>query len=202
MKMLISAGIVLAVFANCATAAINVTIQESGTNLVIASSGTLNSGVCTSIATGFSSAFNGIDPSVSNLAFGAVNSVQDQCVGTTITPTTGFGSGGSLAATTNTGVSYYFLPGIGFWGPSGWNSGTAMTASMSFANASLAGEGIAPGTYVYTFTNGATTDTLTINAIAPAPPVPTPTLSEWGVIIMIALMALVSGRRYRRHRKA
>jgi hypothetical protein len=201
MKMLLSIGIVLAVFANYATAAITVTIQDSGTNLVVASSGTLNSGVCTSIPTGFTSNFNGIDPSVSNLAFGAVSSAQDQCAGTTITPTTGFGTGGQLSATANTGVSYYFRPDIGFWGPSGWNSGTAMTASMTFPNTSLAGMGITPGTYVYTFSNGATTDTLTINAVAPPPPTPTPTLSEWGRMILLALIVLACGRRYWHPRK-
>lgn len=118
-----------------------------------------------------------------------------------MTPTTGFGAGGLLSATMNTGVSYYFQPGVGFWGPSGWNSSTAMTASMTFPNTSFVSAGITLGTYVYTFTNGATTDTLTINAIAPAPPVSTPTLSEWGIIIMIALLALVGGLRYWQRRR-
>lgn len=199
MKKLLPLGIVLAVFANYAVAAITVTIQESGANLVVSSSGTLNSGVCTSIATGFTSNTNGINPSSPTLAFGAVSSTQDQCAGTVITPTTGFGSGALLSATADTGVSYYFDPNAGFWGPSGWGSSTAMTASMTFANASFASAGITPGTYMYTFSNGATTDTLTINAIV-APPASTPTLSAWGSMILLTLIALLGGRQYWRRR--
>ncbi|HEY7873033.1 MAG TPA: hypothetical protein VIC31_09980 [Rudaea sp.] len=202
MKSLLSIGIMLVAFANQALAAITVTVQESGTNLVVSSSGTLNSGVCTSITPGFVSSFNGIIPSSQPvLAFGTVGSTQDQCAGTTIAPTTGFGTGGSLSAATNTGISYYFQPGIGFWGPTGWSSATAMTASMTFANASFASAGITPGTYVYTFSNGATTDTLTINVTLPPPPAPTPTLSAWGSMVLLALITLIGGRRYWNSRK-
>ena len=183
---------ILGLWANFASAAITVNIQQSGSNLVVSTAGTLNSSVCTSIGAATVSAWSGISPTTPSLAVGDSGSAQQPCVGTAITPTSGFGTGGTLSGSVNTGVSFYFDPNSGFWGPTGWNSSTPFTSSMTFAGASFASAGVTPGSYVYTFTNGATTDTLTINAINPAN---VPTLSEWGILILAGLMALVGGRK-------
>lgn len=173
MNKCLSIGIALAAFAQQASAAIIVRIQENGPDLAVNSSGTLNSQVCTFLGLPVTSNFNGIGPSSGELAFGAVGSSQAQCLGVTILPTTGFGTAASeLSAASNSGVSYFFEPGAGFWGPSGWDSNTAMTASMTVPATSFASAGLTPGNYVYTLTNGSVSDTLTIiigNSTAIAP---------------------------------
>ncbi|HET8940454.1 MAG TPA: hypothetical protein VFN13_00505 [Rudaea sp.] len=199
-KTLFVLGIAMIIFAHQAIAAIKVTIQENGANLVVSSSGTLNSLVCTSMAPGFGSTDNGFYPtSPPVLAFGAVGSGQTQCTGTVITPTTGFGTGSGTFGPTNSGVSYYFEPGVGggFWGPAGWSSSTQFTSSMTFPNTSIASAGLTLGSYVYTFANGNISDTLTINVVVPSP---VSTLSEWGGMILFAMLALLGSRRFWRRR--
>jgi hypothetical protein len=165
-------GIVLAAFAHVAPAAIVVRIHEVGADLVVDSSGTLDTGACSSVGFDVTSNFNGINANDTVLAFGAVSSLQDQCNGTAITPSTALGPGtGYLNATSNIGVSYYFEPSAGFWGPSGWNSSTEFAASMVIANTSFASAGLTLGTYEYTLSNGAVSDTLTITVDATYTPV-------------------------------
>lgn len=202
--MAVIIGSALVAFAGQAAAAITVNIHQDGSDLVVSSSGTLNSLVCTSIDPGWVSDNNHMVPSSpSELAFGPIGSVQEQCVGTSITPTTGFGTGVALENPANSGVSYFFEPAVGggFWGPSGWDSTTLFTSSMIFPNASIASAGLNPGSSVYTFANGGVTDTLTINVHAPlAASIPVPTLSWWGILFLIALIMLTSFSQFRDRR--
>jgi len=187
-----------------AQAAVTVTIQQVGSSLVVNSTGTLNTAVCTGIGGPTVSSANGMDTGVNaGLAFGAVGSSQQQCLGTTITPNTDFGTGASLTGPTNAGVSYFFQPNLasGFWGPTGWTSATNLVATMTFAGATLASAGLTPGSYAYTLSNGGSSDTITLNILA-ASPASIPTLSEWGLIALVSVLGLSGVVGIRRHNRS
>lgn len=55
----------------------------------------------------------------------------------------------------------------------GYVSGTAMSGTSTWNNTTIAGLGLTPGTYIYTWGTGGTADSLTLQ-IGPPPPPPTP----------------------------
>jgi VPDSG-CTERM motif len=82
---------------------------------------------------------------------------------------TSFGSGGFFAANTSSGdsVGINGLLGILFL-PQGYVSGAALSDSMTFNNATFASLGVTPGTYVWTWGDGADQRfTLRIGAAVP-----------------------------------
>jgi hypothetical protein len=148
-----------------AHAAVTITILQSGSDLVVNSSGTLNTSACQSIGPGFVSAFAGIDPSIAVFAFGPSGSAQDQCVGTTISPSTAIGTAGILTASSSAGLSYYFQPTSGFWGPAGFTDQTDLVGTMTFTGESLASAGLSAGSFQYTLSANGNSDTITVNIV-------------------------------------
>lgn len=64
-----------------------------------------------------------------------------------------------------------------------------MTSTMTFPSTTIASAGMTVGTYVYTFTNGGASDTLTINIVnPPAAAASIPTLSEWAIASLMFIM--------------
>jgi hypothetical protein len=74
--------------------------------------------------------------------------------------------------------------------PTGYKSGTPLgTSTAVFGGASLTNEGIAPGTYVWTWGQGADADSLTINAGVPEP-------ATWAMMILgVAMIGFALRRR-------
>jgi hypothetical protein len=103
-------------------------------------------------------------------------------------PTMGFGffgSGGPTLASSGSGDMvgiyadvYAIKPGLIV--PAGYVSGTALSDSATYNNATLATLGVTPGTYVWTWGKGGANQkfTLRIGVVSPTPtPVPAPTIT-------------------------
>jgi hypothetical protein len=147
--------------------AVTITFQESGSDVVATSSGTINTGACSSLINGYASASSGVAPSSPSMGFGATGSSQTLCV-TNLTPSSQFGSGSFTSSSTNSGASF-FINSSQFWGPNSFTSSTSFSGSMTFANRTLVGMGLTLGNYTFTFANGSTSDTLTVRVIQPTP---------------------------------
>jgi hypothetical protein len=74
--------------------------------------------------------------------------------------------------------------------PVNYVAGAPLAEVMTFNNRTLAGMLLIPGTYTWNFGAGQVTDSV-ILVVGSAPPVATvPTMSEWGMLILSALLAI------------
>jgi hypothetical protein len=130
--------------------AYTITLKQAGSNVVANGSGPID-------LTGLTFRGSGtLEPGVIVPNFAIIQigtGVIDQYRG--ITGPTSFGSGLSFLANTNSGDS------VGIFGsnveinvPEGYVSGTALSDSMTFNNATFASLGVTPGTYVWTWGTG------------------------------------------------
>ena len=197
MRRFLSVFVLMAglVTAGGARAAIVVTIAPSGNDVVATSAGTINSGVCTSTQDA-AIGQGGIAPMIRTLIFGAPQSLATRCI-TTITSPAVFGSGGTTFSSSSSGAPLLLGTNL-FFGPRNFNSSTSFSSTMTFAGNTLAGMGLTLGSYIFTLTNGPTSDTVTININSsapnpPVPPQPIPTLSEWAQIVMMLIMIATAG---------
>ena len=74
-----------------------------------------------------------------------------------------YGAGGFGTWDVTTGSSVALTTNPNLFVPNGYVSGTSLSGSATKLNASFASLGFTPGSYVTTLTNGANTDTVTIN---------------------------------------
>jgi len=155
-----------------ANAALVITAEEVGTDLLVNASGTIDLSALT-----FDSSGNGagtISPSSGNVLLGPVFVGYDQYSG--ISGPSSFGPGfGPGFPTTGSGGLVGVLGSNGFLRvPSGYSSGDSISsAAMTYDNSSLASLGITPGNYVWNWGAGTTADSLTFQAgsgVVPAPP--------------------------------
>lgn len=174
----LAAGLFLAAVANCVQAAAIVNVSESGGDVVWSGSGTLNLSGLTSQGSGNLLAgsdfgkefFLGADPG----GFAAVNFYG--ATGQVIPPGALFA--GDLFIQPQLGTGPRFGIAIeAFNGqvdpavvvPAGYVSGGALSATSTYSGKTIAGLGLIPGTYVWSWT----TDTLTLNiAQVPLPAAP------------------------------
>ncbi|PWS35058.1 hypothetical protein DFH01_22310 [Falsiroseomonas bella] len=151
-----------------ARAAFLYTLTEQGSDVVLSGSGTLKLGALT----------KGIAANLTNTlwpSFGIVmrgGSTQDTYTG--ITGPTSFGPGPNTTVGTASGdlvaiccFSTRFLAV-----PTGYVSGDPLSATVTFANTTLAALGATPGTYVWSWGRGETEDSLTLRIGAVAVPEP------------------------------
>jgi Cadherin-like beta sandwich domain len=142
------------------SAAVVVTAAESGSDVVITSVGTINTDVCTYLASGYGSTWSGIDPYHATIAFGVTGSIQTLCA-TKITAPSSFGSGQPTYTGSNSGASFYLSTG-GFWGPEGLTSSTYFSGTQTYLSNTFSSMGLTTGSYVYTLSNGEVSDTVTV----------------------------------------
>lgn len=148
----------------------NVTITEAGGDVVVTGSGSLTLTGMTPQAP--ATPFAWIGPSAASLVVAdAGGGNVDAYVN--VTGPANFGAGGFAFASSNTGAPVGFN-GIALYVPVGYASGAALgTSSSTYTGRTLAGMGIATGTYTYTLDSG---DTIVINAtLPPANAAPTAT---------------------------
>jgi hypothetical protein len=136
----------------------NVTISQVGSDVVWSGSGSFNltaltSGGPTTIAGGFNAgqAIWAIGPSVT----------VDTYSGTITYPLT-FGAGG-VSVTSNTGSTFGILPGGSgrlLYVPSGYVSNTVISGSSTYGGQTIAGMGLTPGTYTWSWGSGGNASTL------------------------------------------
>ena len=159
-----------------------ITISQIGNDVVISGNGSF-------VTTGLSFFPSGtlipglLDPSVPAITFaeGAVNT------SSVFTTTVAFGTGGEVAGTTTGDVFGFY--GDSIYLASGYVSGTPLSGTVTFANATFDSLGINPGYYIL---SGPSVNTITITALeAPEP-------ASWA--LMISGFGVV-GSAMRRRRK-
>jgi len=134
--------------------AYTVTLQQTGSNVVATGSGAIN---LTGLTLSFPSAFSGavVFASVGQIETGPASALVDGYTG--FAGPTSFGSGGLFFPNTGSGdfvgLDATGVPFIAV--PQGYVSGAALSDSMTFNNATLASLGVTPGTYVWTWGDGA-----------------------------------------------
>jgi hypothetical protein len=146
-----------------ATGAFNVTISQVGPDVVWSGSGSFNLTALTSA--GASTIGGGYQ---SNQAIWAVgpNVAVDTYSGTITYPLT-FGTT-AVGVTSNTGSTFGILPGGSgrlLYVPSGYVSNTTISGTSTYANTTIAGAGLTPGVYTWSWGSGANASSLvmTIN---------------------------------------
>jgi hypothetical protein len=161
-----------------ANAALIITAEEVGTDLLVNASGNINLSALSFISSG-----NGagtISPSSGNVLLGPAFVGFEEYTG--ISGPSSFGPGfGPGFPTTGSGGLVGVLGSNGFLRvPSGYSSGDLISAAMTYSNNSLDNLGITRGNYVWTWGAGTTADSLTFQAGSGAVPAP-PTLALLGL---------------------
>jgi hypothetical protein len=162
------------------------TINQVGANVDVTGSGTIDlTGLSFFILTSVGAA---ISPDIGALALASGNIL----VYTGVSGPTSFGSGGFTAPSSNSGNAV----GIdGFDGhlfvPQGYVSGTSLSATSTYNNATFASLGITPGTYTWTWGTGVHADSFTLQIGAAGVPDGGSTVSLLGC----ALLGLAALRR-------
>ena len=136
------------------------TINQVGTSVVGTGSGTVDLAGLTFLGSGSLAA--GVNPSIA--AFNAGSGAYDDYSG--VSGPTSFGIGGpSFPASSSTGnpVSIFGQAGE-LRLPQGYLTGGPLSGTFTFNNATFAGLGVTPGTYVWTWGTGVHADSFTINA--------------------------------------
>ena len=136
----------------------NVTISQVGPNVVWSGSGSFNLTALTSAGPG--GTVGGYNSGQAIWAIGPNTSV-DTYSGTITYPLT-FGTS-SVGVTSNTGSTFGILPGGSgrlLYVPSGYVSNTNISGTSTYANTTIAGAGLTPGTYTWSWGTGGNTSTL------------------------------------------
>lgn len=180
-------------------AAYTVTFSEVGPNVVANGSGSINTAAFVSnpIVTP-----QRVTPTSAQLFIGGTPLLNPPALrwsGGVITGPSSFGLGGGFAS-----AALGDLVGIqgaaqNLFTPVGYVSQTALNSSATWNGTTVAGMGLVPGTYTWTWGAGPTADSFTI--VIPAPGLsasPIPTLSEWALIALASIMAMFGMVRMRR----
>jgi len=123
-----------------------VTFAQDGPNVVATGSGAID-------LTGLTYAFTtgvviGVVPSIAALSIGPGASVD---LYTGFTGPSSFGSGGTTIASSGSGDQTYIDSTFYLGVPAGYTSGSPLSDTMTFDNATLASLGLTPGAYVYSW---------------------------------------------------
>ena len=112
----------------------------------------------------------------------------------TISGPINFGPGSIKFATASTG-DFVGREGLNIFVPTGYASGAPLSDTSTYAGQTIAGLGLTPGSYVYSFGSGAAADTFTV-IIAGAASVPEP-----ASLTLLSAAVVGFGAVYRRRRQ-
>ena len=133
--------------------AYTVTLEQVGSNVVATGSGAFNLTGLT-LQGSFQGSGHGIEASSSLIFMGdGLQTATDRYTG--FTGPTSFGPGGFFSATTGSGDFVALRSIFNFlFVPTGYDSGDALSDSLTFNNATFASLGVTPGTYVWSWGTG------------------------------------------------
>jgi len=180
-----------------APSGLSVTIVESGGNVVMSASGSLNINDLTLVNSSFGPiGGGGIGVTTATFLMGAFPVNGAQYSGFTTTPSN-FGPGGGGGPQTSTSGNIFGV--VKFDGPSGtpsllvptgYSTGTVISSTQTFTGQTFSSLGLTPGTYTYTWGSGANADSINVvvggAGVTPTPtatsvtPTPTPTSGATG----------------------
>jgi len=164
-----------------------ITISPSGSDVVATGSGSLNLSALTPLATGSNPSL--LLPSLAGLI---INPGGSYMILGGISGPASWGPGSSVAANSASGDVFAI---VGFQGdvavPVGYVSGTQLSDSATFSNASLDSLGLTAGTYTYTWGSEATADSITVEIGAAAAPEP----GTWMLLTCGAGLVALARRR-------
>ena len=183
----------LALATTASHAAIVISFQQVGANVVETGSGSANLTALT-----LSGPFFGPGQTFPNVQQAIVGPSASGSAFTGVSGPSNFGLGGGALASSNSGntfglVQFFAAPNL--YLPTGYVSGSALSGSSTFNGQTFASLGITPGTYLYTWGAGPTADSLTVQAIAA--PVPEPGSALAGLLALGAC----AGGLFRRNRQ-
>lgn len=190
-------GVAALVCSLAAQAAYTVTMNQVGTDVVATGSGFFNLAGAGAPLTNPSGV--GVVPASAMVVIGAAAVVDGFTL--PIAGPANFGAGGFALATSgagpiagiNTTISMLVVP-------AGYIDGTPLgVATTTWSGQTLAGMGVTPGTYVWTWGAGPTADSFTLIVNAPSP-ASVPTLAEWGTVFLAAMLALLGFTTLRQRR--
>lgn len=158
----------------------SVTIVESGGNVVMSASGSLNINDLTLVNPSVTAGGTGLGVSNATFIIGTTPANYAQYSGFTSTPSN-FGTGGGFAPTSASGDIFgCFYPGgppHQLAVPVGYTSGNNISSTMTFTGRTFSSMGLVPGTYTYTWGSGANADSINV-VVGGTPVTPTPTATS------------------------
>jgi hypothetical protein len=158
----------------------SVTIVESGGNVVMSASGSLNVNDLTLVNPSATAGGAGLGVSNATFIIGTTPANYAQYSGFTSTPSN-FGTGGGFPPTSASGDIFgCFYPGgppHQLAVPVGYTSGTNISSTMTFNGQTFSSMGLVPGTYTYTWGSGVNADSINV-VVGGAGVTPTPTTTS------------------------
>jgi hypothetical protein len=176
-----------------ASAGLVIDISQVGSNVVTKGIGSIDLTDLTRLGDG--AAFPYVEGEMGTVAVGALPFGDFNVFGVVAGPKS-FGTGGPFAASSGTGDTFGVEGSGGFVAPvillpTDYVSGSEIQASGTYLNTTIAGLGLTPGTYSYTWGTGADADSLTINISG----VPEPSSLVMAGIAALAGLGLLAQRR-------
>lgn len=182
-----------------AQAAYTITVQQVGSVVVATGSGSIDFDALAVYGDELDTSL--IAASDGAIIVGPTTSTDDTYYSGVTGPIT-FGAGGEFFADTGSGG----IVGLGTFDeasggvvavPQDYVSGAALgTSTATFTNATISGLGLRPGAYVWTWGDGATADSLTLDISSLGAAAPAPEPATWAMMVLgLAGLALLRTRR-------
>ncbi|MFY3383569.1 IPTL-CTERM sorting domain-containing protein [Paracidovorax sp. MALMAid1276] len=191
-------ALLLMVASSWAHAVFTINFTETGGNVVMTGSGSINTTGMTLIASPDSCSNGAVDPTTFCLGVSPTGLVINNAVSPALTSLT---TGGTTIGNASSGAPV-FLSGSTLYLPTGYTSGAALSGSATFNGRTFASMGLTAGTRTLNLTSG---DSIVINigpvAAAATTTAAIPTLGEYGVMALASLMAMAGIVVMRRRRK-
>ncbi len=177
---------VLIGLASTAHSAVTFTATQSGSDVIVTGSGTLNLDAWGVSAGGFNT--DNLIPDMAGVIMGTAGPEIGTGYGspTNYSAPANFGSGSAIDATSGSGDSFGITETSVLFVPTGYSSDGPLSGTMTFAGQSLASIGMTPGTYVWSWGSGGTADSITLNVV------PEPTAA-----LLVGLGVFATGLRRR-----
>ena len=171
-------------------------VTQNGPNVTASGSGTINTTALTGSASLTSAAL--VYSALGIIGVGQLAALNEW---TTVSGPSGFGFGAPVSASSVSGnLVAIYASGRGIFLPQSYVSGSATSGTATWNNTTIAGLGLAPGTYTYTWGSGSSADSFTLNIGASSPSVtatPAPS-SLYLAAIALAILAVWQAIRLRK----